>query len=263
MAALPIVKKAADFINSQVGKVNAADIVAKEKNSLVSYVDKSAEELLVEGLRKILPEASFLTEEDTVENTNNGIRWIIDPLDGTTNFLHNIPHFSVSVALESEGRLLVGIVSDVVSGEVFYAWKGGGAYLNGSRIYVSKTADISEGIVATGFPYDIPDVQPILNSLKYWIHNARGVRRLGSAALDMAYIACGRYDIYHEITLNPWDIAGGTLLVTEAGGEVSDYYNMNSQMQSGHVIASNGILHEIAVSLLKKEFSTEYLSQLK
>lgn len=250
--AMPIVRKASEFIFGEFGKVGDDSIIAKEKYSLVSYVDQKAEEILVEGLSKILPEAKFMTEEGTVDQDKGAIRWVIDPLDGTTNFLHNIPHFSVSVALEVNDELVIGIVEEVNRKDTYYAWKGGGAFLNGNPIKVKNNNNIKDIVLGTGFPYNIDDATPIIKTLEYWIHNSRGIRRHGSAALDMAYVACGIFDFYYETNLNLYDIAGGTVIVREAGGEVSDFEGTNDFKESGRMVGSNGLLHKEILAVMQK-----------
>ena len=245
-ACLPIVRQASEFIKSKVGSVTANEIEAKEKNSLVSYVDKTAEKIIVKGISQLLPKAVYLTEEATVDQNEGDLRWIIDPLDGTTNFLHAIPHFSVSLALEFKGQLVLGIVEEVNAQETFYAWKGGGAYCNGNSIKVTSNIAISEAIAGTGFPYVVGDSAPMMALLNHWINHGRGVRRMGSAALDLAYVACGRYDFYYETSINAWDIAGGAIIVEEAGGKVADLWGNRDYLHAGHIIASNGhLLQEI------------------
>ena len=208
--ALIVTEEAAAFIRSQAGKVTAEDVISKSRNSLVSYVDKTAEEILVKGLGKILPEAGFITEEGTVAQHTSEYTWVIDPLDGTTNFLQQIPIYSVSVGLVHEGRIVLGIVSDVEQKETFYAWKGGGAWCNGEKIFVSKRTDVQDAVVATGFPYSSRDVLPQLTEVfEYFLKNAGGIRRLGSAAIDLAYVACGRFEAFYEYGLNSWDVAAG------------------------------------------------------
>ncbi len=236
--AMVVTLEAADFIRSQAGKVTAEDVITKSRNSLVSYVDKTAEEILVKGLSDILPGAGFITEEETVTQHPSEYTWVIDPLDGTTNFLQQIPVYSVSVGLVHNGQIVVGIVSDVEQKETFYAWKGGGAWCNGETISVSNRTDVQDAVVATGFPYSSRDVLPQLTAVfEFFLKNARGIRRLGSAAIDLAYVACGRFDVYYETTLNPWDIAGGILLVEEAGGSVSDFSGNREMMENGQIIA--------------------------
>ena len=211
---LTVTEEAASFIRSQAGKVKSNEIEIKSRNSLVSYVDKQAEQILVSGLGPLIPGAGFITEEDTVTQQKSEYTWIIDPLDGTTNFLQQIPLYSVSIGLIHHDQIVLGVVSDVEQHETFYAWKGGGAWCNGERITVSNRTDVQDAVVATGFPYSSRDVLPQLTSVfEFFLKNAGGIRRLGSAAIDLAYVACGRFDVYYETTLNPWDIAGGIILV--------------------------------------------------
>ena len=235
---------AADFIRSQVGKVASSDIEAKERNSLVSYVDKNAEKLLVDKLKPILPDPGFITEEDTVDNTRNEFTWVIDPLDGTTNFLQQIPIFSVSVGLAHRGEFVLGCIIDIMQDDHYYAWEGGGAWLNGQKIGVSSISTMTDAIVATGFPYHDPDK---LNKLSEMFQDVllatRGIRRLGSAALDLAYVASGKFDAFYETTLNAWDIAAGVILVREAGGTVTDFIQSGDFVSRKELIASNGKLH--------------------
>ena len=254
LQALPIVKKASEFIKGEHGKVSQDSIETKELNSLVSYVDKTAEEILVDGLGKILPEAQFLTEEETVVQGNGKIRWIIDPLDGTTNFLHQIPHYAVSVGLEIDNELVAGIVEHVPHEEQYYAWTGGGAFLNNRRIISNQNQQLSDAVVATGFPYNAQSEEAISDLIVYWMKNARSIRRFGSAALDLIYVARGIFDFYYELSLNAWDIAGGAVIVKEAGGQVSDFYGSEEFLTEGRILASNGNLHDEVLKILKHHF---------
>ncbi|MEO6130863.1 MAG: inositol monophosphatase family protein [Saprospiraceae bacterium] len=252
---LKITAEAAEFIHSQAGKVEEQDIEIKSRNSLVSYVDKQAEKILVAGLSKIIPQAGFITEEETVHQLQSEFTWIIDPLDGTTNFLQQIPCYSVSIGLLHHDQLVLGVVRDVEREESFYAWKGGGAWCNGKQIHVSKRDNVSDAVVATGFPYASRDVLPQLTVVfDYFLKNARGIRRLGSAAIDLAYVACGRFDAYYETTLNAWDIAGGILLVQEAGGVVTDFSGKNDMLTSGQVIAAPPAIHQSVLDNIKTIF---------
>ena len=255
-ASLPIVKQAGAFIKEQVGKVRQGDIEEKALNSLVSYVDRKAEQLLVKGLQTLLPDATFLTEEETVQQTTGTWQWIIDPLDGTTNFLHQLPVFSVSVALRHQEQLVLGIVYEVNQEECFYAWRGGGAYLNGKRIRVTATEKLANSLIATGFPYyDYEKTDKYLEVLKYFIKNTRGVRRFGSAAVDLAYVACGRFDAFYEYSLNAWDVAAGILLVQEAGGQVSDFRGGDDYLFGKEMIASNQGVFEVVKDFVRNTFS--------
>lgn len=242
---LKVTEQAAEFIRSQAGKVTAEKIEIKSKNSLVSFVDKQAEEMLVEGLSKIIEDAGFITEEETITSGKSEYTWIIDPLDGTTNFLHQIPIYSVSIGLLHEDEIILGVVCDIERKETFYAWKGGGAWCNGQSIHVSVRTEITDAVVATGFPYASKDVSPeLMGIFDYFLKNARGIRRLGSAAIDLAYVACGRFDAYYETNLNAWDMAGGILLVREAGGTVTDFSSFDDMLESGQVIAAAPELHK-------------------
>jgi len=251
---IPLVRAVGAFISKELGKVSNEQIEVKDRNSLVSYVDKEAEKKLVQGLKEIHPDAGFITEEGTVEQGGASALWIIDPLDGTSNFLHNIPHFAVSVGLEVDGILRVGIVLDVMREECFYAWEGGGAFVNDNSISVSTTPSIETAIVGTGFPYDPVHVRPLMDTLEYFVVHGRGIRRMGAAALDLAYVASGRLDVYYESTLNSWDIAGGALIVKEAGGMVSDFDGGTSYLNTGRIIVANPELHKQAQGVLSKHF---------
>lgn len=227
------------FISSHLNKVGNGDIEAKEKHSLVTYVDKTAEEMLVKGLSRIIPDAGFITEEGTVDQSKEGLHWIIDPLDGTTNFIYKIPHFSISIALYDGEEGLIGVVEEVNSREQFSAIKGGGAFLNGLKMQVSQRPLFEEAVVATGFPYRKDfDPNQYFEVISFILKNGRGIRRMGSAALDLSYVAAGRLDAYYEGSLNPWDIAAGSLIVKEAGGMVSTFSGGSDYYSGKEILAS-------------------------
>jgi myo-inositol-1(or 4)-monophosphatase len=252
---LNISREAGAFIRSQVGKVKSVDVEEKDRNSLVSYVDKRAEEILVDRLGRLLPDAGFVTEEDTVVNSRAEYTWVIDPLDGTTNFLQGIPVFSVSIGLAHHTEAILGCVIDVMQGQAFYAWKDGGAWLDGEQIRVSRKTKLEEALIATGFPYYAPEkMERLTKLLLYVLTNARGVRRLGSAALDLAYTAAGRFDTFYETTLNSWDIAAGVILVREAGGTVTDFEGGGDFIAKGQLVATNGHLHAQMLGILQGVF---------
>lgn len=250
-----IVVKAGQFILSQVGEVAEAAIEEKDLNSLVSYVDKKAEAMLIVGLTELLPGSVFFTEEETVERQEGEWRWIIDPLDGTTNFLRQLPVFSVSVALQHHGETVIGLVYEVNRDECFYAWKGGGAWMNDQPVQVSKTKTLAASFLATGFPYyDFDWTDPYLAVLKHFIQHTRGVRRMGSAAVDLAYVACGRFDAFYEYSLNAWDVAAGILLIQEAGGKVTDFSGGDDYLFGRQLISSNDLLHEEIQAVIQQQF---------
>jgi myo-inositol-1(or 4)-monophosphatase len=254
-AASEYVLEAGKFINDQLNRFSSSDIITKDRNSLVSYVDKEAERILVKGLSKVLPEALFITEEDTVANNMDAeLTWIIDPLDGTSNFLHHIPHFAVSVGLKQGDQIVCGLVLSVVSGELFTASLGHGAYLNDKLIQVSQTDKVENAVIATGFPYQVKDEQPLMNTLSELMLRARGIRRFGAAALDLAFVAAGRFDAYYETSLNAWDVAAGVLLITEAGGQVADFRNGPDYLFGGNIAATNGRIHEELMQIIQANF---------
>ena len=242
-----------EFIREQQYRLTTADVQTKSLNSLVSYVDIEAEKQLVEGLRSILPEAGFLTEEETKNNTSGDTFWIIDPLDGTTNYLHGIPVFAVSIALYHKGEVVIGVVYELGNNELFYAWKNGGAYLNEEPISVSKSAPLKDTLLATGFPYhDFSKMPQYMALLQDCFEKSRGMRRLGSAATDLAYVACGRFNGFFEYGLNAWDVAAGCLLVTEAGGNVSDFTGGSNYIFGDEIVCGARVIFDELYTLVNK-----------
>lgn len=212
------------FIQGEAAGFSSASIEHKGLNDLVSYVDREAEKLLVTGLADILPEAGFITEEGTVETERKEVSWVVDPLDGTTNFIHGLPVYAISIGLLQGDKIVAGVVNELNRGECFSAWKGGGAWCNGRQIKVSMVEKLSDSLIATGFPYhDFDRMDDYLAILHEFMKGSHGVRRLGSAAVDLAYVACGRFEGFFEYNLKPWDVAGGIIIVQEAGGTVSDF----------------------------------------
>lgn len=222
------------------------NVETKSKNDFVTYVDQEAERLLVKGLSSLIPEAGFVTEEDTAHQSGEDYLWIIDPLDGTTNFIHASTPYAISIALTYKKEPVVGVIYEITRKEIFYAWRGSKAYLNGKEIHVSGTDKLSESIIVTGRPHHYMDRYPeLLSSVDYFLKNTHGLRLSGSAASDLAYVACGRYDGRYEFNLKPWDIAAGVLIIQQAGGHVSDFIGENTYFQNGFVLASNnGIFEE-------------------
>ncbi len=253
--ACEVVKVAGTFILEQAGKVSPEQIETKAHNSLVSYVDKQSEKILVKGLSEILPDATFLTEEETVDQKEGPLRWIIDPLDGTTNFLHQLPCYNISVALQVEDRLSIGIVLDVQKGELFTAWTGGGAYLDGRRIYVRDNIELADAMISTGFPYyDFGLTDQYLKTLGVLMQRARGIRRVGAAAIDLAYVAAGRYDTFFEYSLQPYDVAAGIVLIIEAGGRVNDFQGNQDYLFGKQIVASSPAIHDEMLQILLEHF---------
>jgi myo-inositol-1(or 4)-monophosphatase len=246
------VSKVSGYIRQEFGKVNlqAADI--KSAKSFVSYVDREAEIQLSYLLKTILPEAGFITEEKETINERKAYSWVIDPLDGTTNFLYNIPVFAISVALKLNDQCVLGVVSDVMNNSIYSTLQGGGSFKNGIPIQVSQRKTLSECIVATGFPYQYTsDTEHQVESLKKLIKITNGIRRFGSAAIDLVYLAEGIFDAYYEFDLNEWDTAAGMLIVREAGGICSDRLG-NEEYQTGlEIVASNGLVHQELLEVIK------------
>jgi myo-inositol-1(or 4)-monophosphatase len=221
--------------------------------NLVTEMDARAEALIVGALREAFPDDAVLAEEAGARGGRSGRRWIIDPLDGTTNYAHGVPLFAVSIALEEAGRVVLGVVYDPVHEELYVAERGRGAWLGDRPIAVSTTDTLGESLLATGFPYDIR-VTPDNNLAEYAAFSlrARGVRRLGSAVLYLAWVAAGRFDGYWELRLGAWDVAAGSLLVEEAGGRVTDLAGGPLDLAAPAVVASNGRIHDAMLAVLKE-----------
>ncbi|TNE64082.1 MAG: inositol monophosphatase [Bacteroidetes bacterium] len=251
------VLEVAAFLREQVHQVQPGQVEEKHLNGLVSYVDRTAEQMLVERLGHLVPEAAFITEEDTVEQQLDAdLQWVIDPLDGTTNYLYGLPHYSISVGLRSAGEIMLGIVHHVPQDELFYAWRDGGAWCNDQPIRVSQRNTLRQSLVSTGFPYhNFSRAESWFEVLRTLLAEGRAVRRYGSAALDLAWVACGRFDIFFEYGLNPWDVAGGALLVHEAGGRISDFSGGNNFVMGGEVLACNAAVYDQALAIVQEKFS--------
>lgn len=257
--ALPVVKAAADFIRAQRKSFDFSAVEHKGFNDLVSFVDKEAEKMLVEGLEKIEPSAGFITEEQTRTLHGREIEWIIDPLDGTTNFIHGVPVYCVSVGLRMHEKLCGGIVHEVNMDECFYGWSGGGVFLNGNKVKVSKAMRMADALVVTGFPYTNFDrLKEYMEVFDYCMKNTHGIRRPGSAAVDLAWVACGRFETFYEYGLNPWDVAGGAFLVQEAGGIVSDFKGGDDYLFGKEIVASAPGVHAEFLRVIKEKFGMNH-----
>lgn len=221
-------------------------------NNLVSYVDKEAEHRLVKILREIFPDAGFITEEGTVESDGEReYHWIIDPLDGTTNFLHGMPVFAISVGLAKNKNTILGVVHEMNRGECFHGIEGGGAYCNDSPIRVSAVSSMRESLLATGFPYyHLDKKEDYLEIIREFLDTTHGIRRMGSAAIDLAYVAAGRLDGFFEYNLNPWDVAAGAFLVKQAGGIVTDFRGGGNFLFGGELCASCGAVHKEMLGII-------------
>lgn len=250
-SAIDVAKRAGKLLleamDSGTNKINY-----KGEIDLVTEMDYKSEKLITTFLNKKFPQISILAEEGGESGDYSGLRWIIDPLDGTTGYAHNIPHFSVSIALEKEGEIVVGVVYNPCLDECFYASKSGGAYLNKKLITVSATNSLKKSLLATGFPYDRgTSDENNLDHFKAFLLKVQGIRRMGSAALDLSYTAAGRFDGYWEMKLAPWDVAAGSLILKEAGGEITDFTLNRFSVYDKEVLASNGLIHNKMTKILK------------
>lgn len=247
-------RKAARRLVRDFGEIEQLQVSRKGPADFVSHADLHAEKVLRAELTRARPDYGLLMEESGAEPGRDGRhRWIVDPLDGTTNFLHGIPHFAISIALEHEGEIVAGVVYDPVREELFWGEKGGGAYLNDRRLRVSARRNLNEAVVATGLPFKgRGDHSAYLATLAAAMAQVAGIRRFGSAALDLAYVAAGRYDGFWEMDLEAWDIAAGILLVCEAGGYISEVGGGHNMLESGSVLAANDHLHLPIGKLLRE-----------
>jgi len=248
--AIRVARDAGRLLRDRVG--TGFDIGHKGSINLVTEVDLASEKLIRETISTYYPRHEILAEEGGLTETSSEYRWIVDPLDGTTNYAHGYPMFCVSIALEQAGEIILGVVYDPMRDELFAAERGSGSVLNNRAIRVSATDDLMQSILSTGFPYDIKTSK--LTNLEHWANfamNAQALRRDGAAALDLCYVACGRFDGFWELNLSPWDTAAGTLIVTEAGGRVTDFSGADFSNYRPEVLASNGLIHDRMIEVLK------------
>ena len=235
-----IARDAGNFIRNERKKISENDVELKSKASLVTYVDKQAENMIVEALQKIIPESGFITEEGTATHSDEEFKWIIDPLDGTTNYIHGVTPHSVSIGLMEKKELVLGVVYELGQDEMFYAWKNSPAFLNGKEIKVATASQLENTLIGTGFPYtDFDRVEDYIEAMRQLMKKTRGLRRMGSAAVDLAYVAAGRFDAFYEHALHPWDVAGGVFIVQQAGGKITDFNGGENWLFGGEIIAAS------------------------
>jgi myo-inositol-1(or 4)-monophosphatase len=246
--ALSVAQNAGEYIRMHI----KADLIVEHKGrtDLVTSVDKGAQRLIINAIEERFPQHGILAEEGVKKCGRDHYAWIVDPLDGTTNFVHGLPVFCVSIALYREGEPRLGVCYNPVSAELFSAESGKGAFLNGQQLAVSKTDKLVNALVATGFPYRTNDMQGIMARFFRIVSQAQGVRRLGSAAIDLCYVACGNFDAFWEAGLQPWDMAAGALILQEAGGQVSNLDGTALDLTRGEIVASNAILHDALLMLM-------------
>jgi len=250
--AVSAARKAGEYLKKNL--YSRHDVRFKGEIDIVTEADQQAESMIIAAIHKQYPDHDILAEESPATNTGSLYRWIIDPLDGTTNYSHGYPVFCVSIALEWEGNCILGVVFNPMLEEMFVAEKGQGAFLNNKSIAVSQTREICRSLLATGFPYDIRlTKENNMDHFESMALKAQAIRRAGSAAMDLAYVAAGRFDGFWELKLKPWDTAAGCLLVEEAGGVVTDLHGESFMLISPHVVASNGKIHGQILSVLSGE----------
>ena len=243
------------FIDQERQHFSLDSVEHKGFNDLVSYVDKEAEKQVVARLQTIFPEAGFITEEGTNTTRGEVYNWVIDPLDGTTNFVHGLPVFAVSIGLMEKEEVVLGVVYEVNRKECFHAYKGGGAFCNETPLRVSKAPNLAASLIATGFPYYQFDlIDRYLNSMKSLMQKTHGLRRLGSAAVDLCYVAAGRTEGYFEYNLNSYDVAAGVILVQEAGGQVTDFAGGTDYIFGRKIVATNGHIQQELLDVLAEHW---------
>ena len=246
--AVRVAQDAGRLLRSRLGA--RIEVSLKGAINLVTDVDLASERLIRDAIATHYPRHQVLAEEEGLHETASEYRWVVDPLDGTTNYAHGFPVFAVSIALERQGETILGVVYDPIREEMFAAERGAGASLNNRSIHVSSTGELSRSMLGTGFPYDISTSR--LTNLDHWSNfamNAQAVRRTGAAALDMCYVACGRFDGFWELNLSPWDTAAGAIIVEEAGGKMTDFQGKDT-IYSGNTVTTNGKLHKKVLEIL-------------
>jgi len=252
-------RSAGNQIMQHLENIERLDIEFKGMNDYVTQVDKEAEQIIIDTIQKYYPDHAILGEESGASGSKTSqFQWIIDPLDGTTNFLHKYPQFSVSIAVKEKGKLMHGVVYDPIRDEMFSATRGDGARLNNYRIRVTDQSTLENALLGTGFPYhDFTYIDSYMNSLKSFMQSTAGIRRAGSAALDLAYVACGRIDGFWEFNLKSWDMAAGALIAQEAGAFVTDFKGGNNFLNSGNILVANPKLYKHMVQTITKTIPEE------
>lgn len=243
-----VAREAGAYIKKERENFSVDKVERKHAHDYVSYVDKGSEERIVHALRELLPEAGFITEEGLATHADEQLLWVVDPLDGTTNFIHGFAPYAVSIALIRGTELLIGVVYEIVSDECFYAWRSGGAYLNGQPLQVSKSA-IDDALLCLQLPYNSDAYKPVIQRLiNHFYGRVGSIRMLGSAAIALCYVAAGRLDAYAERYIGQWDYMAGALIVKEAGGCVTNYGGDAYFMTGDSVVATNGVVHQDLLS---------------
>lgn len=235
-----IARSAGNFIREERKNISETNIEIKSASSLVTYVDKTAEQQIVSALKQLIPDAGFVAEEGTAESNNEKHTWFVDPLDGTTNYLHGLAPHSVSIGLAEGGKLILGVVYEVGASEMFYAWKNSPAFCNNKEIKAATRSKSEDALIATGFPYyDFDRMDDYIEAMKVLMQTTRGIRRFGSAAIDLCYVAAGRFDAFWEHALHAWDVAAGAFILQQAGGKTVDFNGGNNWLFGGEIVSAS------------------------
>ena len=246
-----IAREAGSYIKKERVNFSVDKVERKHAHDYVSYVDKGSEQMIVKALSEILPEAGFITEEGSAGHTDEQYVWVVDPLDGTTNFIHDFAPYAVSIALCKGREIVVGVVYEIVSDECFYAWQGGGAWVNGHSIHVGKS-EINDALLCLQLPYNSDAYKPVIKRLiDHFYGNVGSIRMMGSAAIALCYVAAGRLDAYVERYIGQWDYMSGALIVMEAGGRVTNYAGEDYFMEGDSVVATNGVVHQVLLDAIE------------
>ena len=247
-----VAREAGAYIQEERTRFNVNQVERKHAHDYVSYVDKGSERMIIEALKALLPEAGFITEEGLATHSNEQMLWVVDPLDGTTNFIHDFAPYAVSIALTRGREILLGVVYEICANECFYAWKDGGAYVDGKAIHVGNSA-IGDALICLQLPYNSDAYKPVIKQLidRFYGH-VGSIRMIGSAAMALCYVAAGRLDAYAERYIGQWDYMAGALIVKEAGGRVTNYAGDSYMMEGDSVVATNGVTHEAILEAVQK-----------
>ena len=247
-----VAREAGAYIQEERTRFNVNQVERKHAHDYVSYVDKGSERMIIEALKALLPEAGFITEEGLATHRDEQMLWVVDPLDGTTNFIHDFAPYAVSIALTRGREILLGVVYEICANECFYAWKDGGAYVDGKAIHVGNSA-IGDALICLQLPYNSDAYKPVIKQLiDHFYGHVGSIRMIGSAAMALCYVAAGRLDAYAERYIGQWDYMAGALIVKEAGGKVTNYAGDDYIMEGDSVVATNGITHEAILEAVQK-----------
>jgi len=247
--------EASKILLENFGKITKNDIIEKRDNDFLTFVDEQAEKIIISIIKDVYPNHAIQAEESGIETGESEYKWIIDPLDGTKNYISGIPIFAISIAVKHKDDIILGVIYDPIRDELYHAMGGKGAFLNDQPIRVNQQKNIKEALIATGFPFRYKNyLTQYLACFEDIFQQVSGIRRMGAAAIDLAYVASGKFEAFWEIALSPWDVAAGTLLITESGGRVSDFWGVDNYLPYEYFIASNNFIHDHLLRLIQTHF---------